>query len=421
MTPASRRLRVVSLLLIVFAVQKFALYGAKGYFIRAPQDFASYYLAAKGFLRGLNPYDTERLWSTFGLDAGVFHPFLYPPSSLLAVLGLTILPPRAAGILFLVGSAAFLGVALYCFARIFFDRRVALTLAIVGFAFQPVTSTFLIGQINSLVLGLTALAIYFETRERDGRAALCVALGIALKLTPVFLLLYYVLRRKHALFFKTLGWLAALLVVSVAVFGWDLHLAYLQHFSRGGSGGIAGTEPGWLAGHAVAAFENQGLNGFLSRLLVPSYVSEALLPRPQQFDLVFRTIAGLIVLASCWAAFRTESQYRALSIVLCLSLLVTPISWYHTFGTLYLILIILLRDILADARARALTWAGVFFLVLFFHGGTSNIASILDPSNYRTGLRSLALSLPFFWLLALWLTLVVTPAMSDSTSVRNRV
>lgn len=405
--PGTRQvLRVTALLIVFFAAQKFFLYGAKGYFLRAPQDFASYYLAAKGWLVGINPYDTERLWSTFGLDAGVFHPFLYPPFSLLAVMGLTILPPRAAGLVFLAGSATLLVVSLFLFARIFFEKSTALTLAVVGFGFQPITSTFLIGQINAIVLALTALAVYFWAERRETLAALCVALGVALKLTPVFLLLFFLLRREYSLVAKTLGWLTVLLLVSVAVFGWNLHMDYLHHFSRAGGGAMAGGAAGWLAGQPVPAFENQGLNGFLSRLLVPSYVSEALVASPERFDLMFRSIAIAVVVISSWIAARADGPYLSLGIVLCLALIVTPVSWYHTFGPLYLILIVLVKDVLTT-RARFPIWAALFFIVCFFHGSTANIASILEPANYRSGVRSLALSLPFFWLLVAWGMLVM--------------
>src|ERR1051325_489438 len=98
---------------------------------------------------------------------------------------------------------------------------VALLLAI-----RPTTTIFLIGQTNFLVLLL--LLAYALWRERlTGGVAL--AAGIVLKPLLAFLLIDAVLRKRGRALAGIAAGMVALTALSIAVFGWDVHLHYLRH------------------------------------------------------------------------------------------------------------------------------------------------------------------------------------------------
>ncbi len=384
-------------LVAMFAVQKFLLFGAKGYVIAVPQDFQSYYLAAKGLFSGANPYDRDVHWGLQRPGDPQFYRFIYPPLALLAVMPLVPFEARTAGLIFLVLNTSLLTIATYRFARVFFDAATAALLAVVCLAFQPVISSTLIGQINPFIFAAVALSYVSWTRGHPVRAGGWLAAGISVKVTPAILLVYYLVRRQWRVVLATAAWCLGFLALSLLLFGVRMHREYY---------GILVD----MSGYVVAAFENQGLNGFLARLMVPTYVTDPLWPRPQWFPLVFRVSAGVVVGVSAAAAWRSASADLAFGVMVACALLIAPISWYHTFITLYLAFIIVLRLAMAEEGWSTMTATLLFcliFLIFFFHGSTGNLGSMIDVTRYKTGVRTLVLSLPFYALFATWAGLVV--------------
>lgn len=396
---------VVAALVAVFAVQKFLLFGAKGYLITIPQDFQSYYLAAKGLLADANPYDRDAHWDLQRPGDPYFYRFIYPPLALVAAMPFVPFEARTAGIIFLVVNTGLLTFATYRFARLFFDPAAATLLAVVCLGFQPVISSTLIGQINPLVLATVALSYVSWKSDRPWRAGGWLAAGIFVKVTPAVLLAYYLARRQWRVLIASAVWCVGLLALSLLLFGVEMHREFYGILRE-------------MSGQVVAAYENQGLNGFLARLMVPTYVTDPLWPKPEWFPLVFRVSAGIVLAVSVAATWRSASADLAFGVMLACALLIAPISWYHTFITLYLALIIALKFALTEEDWSTLTLVLLFCLVFFFHGSTGNLGSMIDVTRYKSGGRTLVLSLPFYALFAAWTCLVIA-SLTRATPLRS--
>src|SRR6185295_9569563 len=167
---------------------------------------------------------------------------------------------------------------------------------------------------------------------------------------PLALFLPYFLLRRQVRAAAVMAGVAALAVAaSIALFGVELHQFWFREFVL-----TQGSRP-------IAAYNVQSVNGFLGHLLTRGHLRDWY---PIDAGLRFRMLsAGLsaalvgAVAAACWRSGppRAEAARRAeLWLVLCLTVLVAPISWTH-YDLLLLIPIaaLLSRYASLDWRSRA--------------------------------------------------------------------
>ena len=196
---------------------------------------------------------------------------------------------------------------------------------------------------NTTHMLLIALIAAFD-RLAAGRERLAGALlaAAALIKPPLALFLPYLLLRRRNAAALTMGAVAAAVVgLSVALYGVDLHLFWLREFVVG------------HAGAPVAAYNVQSVNGFLAHLLTRGHLRDWYpIPMGAGFRAASLAITGalaLAVAAVCWRAGRprTPQMWQAeLALVLTLALVIAPISWSHY----YLLLLIPFAAMLGGAR-----------------------------------------------------------------------
>jgi hypothetical protein len=216
-------------------------------------DFYDYWLAARVVAAGGNPYDTATMAAAithsglhFTLGTGYSYPILF--AYLCIPLGA--LPATSAAVLFSLLSLAALGLAVALLAtplRLVPYAELLLIGAIAG-VLTPVSGSLYFGQANLLVLPLLALA--WRGRARP----LALGLATAIKLYPAAALAAIVAggRRSLRLLASTLALALALTVLPNLLAG---------NNPAGTAGGLFGPDPFWT---------NQSLNGFVSRLSMPS-------------------------------------------------------------------------------------------------------------------------------------------------------
>ena len=140
-------------------------------------DFTVYTAAAKALGEGADPYDARspRGWR-----------YVYPPLLAIALRPLTALStPDAAFVWYLVGVLA-LAYALVATARAIGGRtgRASVALALLV-CLLFVGQTFQRGQVTTLLLALQVGALALLARRREALAGVVLALGVALRLTPL--------------------------------------------------------------------------------------------------------------------------------------------------------------------------------------------------------------------------------------------
>src|SRR5207302_4708945 len=183
-----------------------------------PIDFPVYYVAGTMAGTGAELYEVPsgdpRLRPYFVLydvnpssDAGrqaqrlgfsSVSPFLYPPLAALAMRPLTYFSPRFALFLWRCLSGLLTLVSVYFIVATFARENIwiSFVLALAGaFAFFPFVETIDLGQINALILACWAGGIFLAVRRYFVSSAFFFALGTLIKITPVFALGVFVVRR----------------------------------------------------------------------------------------------------------------------------------------------------------------------------------------------------------------------------------
>lgn len=226
---------------------------------RHGRDVATYYYAAQAAAHGEDPYargNLERRAVGEGTRRSVF-PLLYPPSFLLCAIPLTATSLFSAYILvFIVNELAALAVVL-ALALGWRDQQPWLGLVGVGVVAlgSCVTNNALMGQVNLPVVALTlgALALVRRGRWRLGGALLAVA--IALKLAPIVLLGWWILRgRWRPALAASLGLLMLVLgsMVWLGMGPWLTFLTEVLPSLRSGAYNDLGLPIGLFGNHSLA-------------------------------------------------------------------------------------------------------------------------------------------------------------------------
>lgn len=225
---------------------------------RHGRDVATYYYAAQAAAHAEDPYarsNLERRAAREGTRRSVF-PLLYPPTFLLVAIPLTVTSLFSAYLLaFLLNELAALAVVL-ALALGWRDQQT--WLGLVGLAVVAlgscVPNNALMGQLNLPVLALTlgALALVRRGRWRLGGALL--ALAVALKLAPIVLLGWWMLRgRWRPALAASLG-LLVLGLASIAWLGvgpWLTYLTEVLPSLRSGAYNDLGLPIGLFGNHSL--------------------------------------------------------------------------------------------------------------------------------------------------------------------------
>jgi hypothetical protein len=120
--------------------------------------------------------------------------------------------------------------------------------------FLPLVSGWLLGQIQTTMTLLCALALLLWQSERKGLAGLCIGLCCAIKPQWAALILWGALRREWTMVATAAGAFTTLTLAAGVLYGFHHYFDYPSVLS-------------FLAHHGEAYFQNQSVNGLLNRLL----------------------------------------------------------------------------------------------------------------------------------------------------------
>ncbi len=161
-------------------------------FIRNLIDFPVYYRAGQSLLSGR----TDLYATDFAL--GRVMDYRYPPFFLVALIPLCLLPYKAAAYLWYLFSV-FQIVAFVFFLKNLLNPSI-ISKKIWLLVFCAVGQYFIIilhyGNAHLLAIFLLFASLSFALKKADSKAALLMALAITIKLTPAFLLLYFLLQKR---------------------------------------------------------------------------------------------------------------------------------------------------------------------------------------------------------------------------------
>lgn len=317
--PRVQRIGLITLLAVFLSVRVFQFF----YFsdvIQWGYDLSFYWRAGQHILDGQPIYAPFQLAGPYP-PQGVDYEYLYPPflavvvAPLVAVIG----DYRAANWLWAGLGAVILALAVVLMARRErLARGVDLALLVgAAFAYAPVVSELIIGNVHLLILGLLAgawLAVARGTARGEVVAGAFVGVAALIKVFPGLVILWFLLTGR----FRA----AAAAVVTMAV----LALATLP---------VIGLGP-WLDYPTVLA--NLGPPTELTDVLAPTVWLSAVMP-----PLVARVLVTIIGIATvAWVA-RRRSDEAGFAVTVVVSLLIAPALYPHYLAIMVLPLLFALR------------------------------------------------------------------------------
>jgi alpha-1,2-mannosyltransferase len=342
--PPEKALRAVVLLIATLsAYETFRLYlfHFLGFW---PTDLPSYHYASLALRHGLDPYVLANLAVP---DKQVVFPYVYPPLLALLWTPLTYLPIEDVSAIWQILSLVAVAASLVLCIRLAHPisagaRAAALVAALLLPLGLPSSVAAHHGAISTVFVFL--LLLFFERlqRGRDRTAGVVLAIACGIKVLPVLLLPYLVLKRRWRVLIAAAAAGAFLLTVSVLIVGWRIHWEFLTQIAPQ----IGYAAHSSLGFDAVYYPENQSLNGFLSRLFCPGGG------------------CGIAIAIACLAAAlpvawrvgrRREIDGAELALVSLVLLIVSPITWIHHLVLLHLPAIVL-AVFVADGRWRPRAW-----------------------------------------------------------------
>ena len=372
-------------------------------------DFAVYYLAGKLYADGSDPYLVARPdWDRLAVREGVGHwewPYRYPPPTAGLTRLLLPLGPRGAAVAWgILSAAALIGGALLLARTLGGGARTPAALLTLLF-WYPAYHTLQVGQVNAFVFAALVLALWALTRRRFALGGAALALGVALKITPLAVVAYLAWQRRWRSLFAAAVALAALVVVLLPLTGLDTYGAY--------------------AGKALELTRNKdvllspgidGVRTFLGRLLLPHTTNTDSPGGAFVARLALGVIARLVCVsaAALWRPRRHSGAAAAdadasadadaaalpfdFSLVVALSLVIAPFTFFHQY-VLLLIPLMVVGCHLWSQRRRGL----LAFVVALAFGVDINQAVWVAAHPYivEHGLWRL-FSLPFLLAMTLW-------------------
>ncbi len=262
-----------------------------------------------------------------GCDEAAVCGFVNVPAIAFAFAPFSLLKSQQAQVLFAIFSLVCIGASLYGLivltAATGWRRWALATLFVIN---GPLLYSFREGNLTHVALLLIVLACICFERGQEVWVGVLVACAAVIKL-PLGLLGVYFLFMGRLRMVAGMGiTLVTVLGASVLWAGWESHITWYREsvlpFST----------------KSLAAFNVQSIDGFLLRLQAnASLYSWTPVHVEWQLRYVRTGLVGLLILLSGLVLRRSESAasrssfYLDLSILLCLALIISPISWTHYY------------------------------------------------------------------------------------------
>jgi len=330
------------------------------------KDFLQEYLLAQAYLSGLDPYAPLSVIATqIGLEVPVPifpHPTPHPPPVLLLSLPFAGLPYETAARLWFGLS---LGAVVFVASR--FVRHVGRpTLIPIGFcvslmlAWWPFVEELNYGQL--MIMSLVCLVCSWESLSngRDLRAGVLIGLVIAFKLVAWPVAIFLLLRKRRQAFLSAVATAGALNLSAASLMGLDTVWHYYTQVGPS------------VASHYRSVACNFSLWTVAWRLfdgtkssIIQLFNAPPLVEAPGVIPYVGILLVGGVLTLALISSMRVRSFDTGFGIVVCVSVLVSPVAWIHYFTWLTIPLLIVLRRLLgAGLPTRLTTVFGVNVLLL---------------------------------------------------------
>jgi hypothetical protein len=142
--------------------------------------------------------------------------YIYPPLLAFILIPLTLIPPYIVKVIWFFLNIFLIYLSFKLLLNTIDQKNInifTLSFFSIFFTLRFFMDNSNLGQINIVILFLCGLTLYFFTLRKDFLAGIFLASAIVIKVTPIFLLLYFVFKREFKLSFYTLSSLIFFLLI----------------------------------------------------------------------------------------------------------------------------------------------------------------------------------------------------------------
>lgn len=291
---------------IVFCFLSF-LWLSKALLLGYYPDFNTQYYVPQLVFSGVNPY--------LG-GSGLYTPQVYPPTEFIFFLPFSIFPLRFSSDLYTILSIGSFVIALLMLSQTFRVRFFSTTnLILMGFGFVmfPAKFTLGMGQVNMFILLLLASCLWLLNKKRDIEAGLVLGISIQIKMFPLFLPIYFLLKLKTKIILGIIITFTTGLIMTFIFIPWDIISEFLKIF------------PSLLSSWKLDYY-NQSLAGFIGRSFGTGELATIL---KQITTIILILMTFFVILKNKKTDFLTISLI--FGVLINLNIIINTFSWQHHF------------------------------------------------------------------------------------------
>lgn len=371
------------------------LWGATIWFLSADYiDFAAYYNASQRLLNSGEIYTGQ---------TGVV--YLYPPLIVQVISGYTrFFSSQTSAIIWHGLSIMFMLISLAILSYAYRGKWIAWGIWLLGLLFTPFLQSYWVGQVSMvLLLCFTGAWLCWRNNKREWVGAL-LTLATWVKVYPVFLLIYFMIKRD----WRTVrgGFVAGFALLGVQLLaGWR----YLWQYLTDVLPQLAATGQNY-----GELWKNNSIFGFSYRLLVDTRQINPLLDAPDfapllRYALLLMIVVGAFALVARKGKIQTHSQFdHEYALVLVAAMLFGSTLWTSGMPPLILCYAIWFAHI---KRLLMQLLGAISFLLI-----TWMLPTIL-ARPYQAEMSWLTMSVGFFGILLLWILLFYRVARPNDNAL----
>lgn len=317
--------------------------------------------------------------------------FLFTPFALL--------PRLVSYILLAIISTLAVGLTCYLLARpaylTLMQRVVIVGLFVIS---GPIYNSLRQGNSTHLVFPLLLGGLLCIQRQRRFLAGLLLGIAALTKIPLMLFGVYYLVRREWQVIAGFVVAVVVIVAASLLIFGFHLHVEWFNFCILP-----------FLSGKVVVDYNNQSLDAFLGRLLSDhSLLDWGHVQLGTSYRLMRYAIVSLLVSFTIWVFWKTrppatdEDQNLEFSVILCLALILSSISWIHYYLYLLIPLSLLVSDRLYIPQGRY--WVGLIGITVLLlslppivFNSNNMVIRLLVSHYFLGGLMLLAILLVTRW------------------------
>ncbi len=171
---------------------------------------------------------------SYGYPVIRYDQYVYPPQFAVLFSFLGWLPFRVSMWTWISANVLAYGLGVFFTTRVIFSKVTPEGGLLIGFVVLIMTPFHIdagVGNVNSLIFCMISLSFYLMYRaNRPLWAGVPIAVAIICKVTPIAILVLFVLRRRWKPNLSAIGTLVLVSLISVSVFGFDTITVYLHRF-----------------------------------------------------------------------------------------------------------------------------------------------------------------------------------------------